>query len=102
MPFRLLSSCQTALGPAHERKQGRAKKSHQHQLEYPAIRENRRPIGVVPDRDIVVRLMARTGAAAANIEDHQIRRLIVCDGNERLVGVVSLGDIARDYSKRGS
>ncbi|WP_375261747.1 hypothetical protein [Palleronia sp.] len=31
--------------------------------------------------------------------DLQVRRLLVCDGSGRLVGVVSLGDIALDASE---
>jgi CBS domain-containing protein len=79
--------------------------------------ENGRAIGMVTDRDIVVRAVADggqlnrpireivTGAvvtatpdmstreAAQLMSEHQIRRLPVVEG-ERLVGIVSLGDIA--------
>jgi CBS domain-containing protein len=86
--------------------------------------ENGRPIGVVTDRDIVLRVMPRIGAStdiavaeimsqpvldcrmddsighiAGIMGDHQIRRLIVRDDTGALVGVVSLGDIARDASE---
>ncbi len=86
--------------------------------------EDGQPIGVVTDRDIVLRLMPRVGASidiavgkimsqpvidcrmddsiehiAGIMGDHQIRRLIVRDDNGTLVGVVSLGDIARDASE---
>ena len=78
--------------------------------------ENGRPIGMVTDRDIVVRAVAdghptrpireivtsavvtatpemSTREAAQLMSEHQIRRLPVVEA-ERLVGIVSLGDIA--------
>ena len=79
--------------------------------------ENGRPVGLVTDRDIVVRAVADggqmnrpireicTGAvvsatpemstreAAQLMSDHQVRRLPVIE-NERLVGIVSIGDLA--------
>jgi len=84
--------------------------------------ENGRPIGVVTDRDIVVRAVADGGQldrpvrdiATTNIvsvtpdmstreanelmREHQVRRLPVVEG-ERLVGMVSLGDLAVKESK---
>ena len=83
--------------------------------------EGDRPIGIVTDRDIVVRAIAdgrdpRTGRvpevmtadvvsvpetadvkeAARLMKDRQIRRIVVVDSNKRVVGIVSLGDIAVD------
>ena len=78
--------------------------------------ENGRPIGMVTDRDIVVRAVAdgqptrpireivtsavvtatpdmSTREAAELMSEHQIRRLPVVEA-ERLVGIVSLGDLA--------
>ena len=79
--------------------------------------DNGRAIGMVTDRDIVVRAIAdgsqlnrpvreivtsavvtatpdmSTREAAQLMSEHQIRRLPVVEG-ERLVGIVSLGDIA--------
>jgi CBS domain-containing protein len=79
--------------------------------------ENGRPVGLVTDRDIVVRAVAEDGQlnrpvreivtgsvvcaspdmstreAADLMSEHQVRRLPVVE-NERLVGIVSLGDIA--------
>ena len=84
--------------------------------------ENGRPIGLVTDRDIVIRAVADTGKldrpireiATTNIvavtpdmstreanelmREHQVRRLPVVEG-ERLVGMVSLGDLAVKESK---
>lgn len=77
--------------------------------------------GVVTDRDIVVRAVAngrnpfatrladiisrhlvviRETASPAEAEElmrhHGVRRLLVCDKDNQLVGVVSLGDLATD------
>jgi CBS domain-containing protein len=82
------------------------------------IVENGRPIGLVTDRDIVVRAVAEgreslgrpvrelatedlvtadpdmsTREAAELMGQHQVRRLLVCENN-RLVGITSIGDIA--------
>lgn len=80
------------------------------------IVENGRLLGVVTDRDIVIRCVAdgkfdakatdaasddvitvtadmSTADAAELMAEHQIRRLPVVEG-DRLVGIVSLGDIA--------
>ena len=76
-------------------------------------------VGMVTDRDIVVRGVAQQGEikgmkladvmsahvrcakedddvdqVLSDMADAQIRRLPVVDGNQRLVGIVSLGDIA--------
>lgn len=88
------------------------------------VSEDDRLVGVVTDRDIVLRLMSRTGAGADapigdimsnpvitchktdSVEhvagimgDCQVRRLIVLDDDGRPVGIVSVGDIARDASE---
>ena len=81
--------------------------------------DGERLVGMLTDRDIVVRgaaagldplttpvsdVMTRdivTCTEHANVDDaarimelHQIRRLVVLDENQRLVGIVSLGDLA--------
>ncbi|GGO50339.1 CBS domain-containing protein [Roseovarius pacificus] len=83
-----------------------------------------RLVGVVTDRDIVLRLMSGSSVRADmpigsimsepvvtcrqtdSIEhvagvmgDHQFRRLIVLDNDGGLAGIVSVGDIARDASE---
>ena len=79
--------------------------------------ENGRPVGIVTDRDIVVRAVAEnsernrpvrdivtsslveatpdmsTREAAELMSEHQVRRLPVVE-NDRLVGIVSIGDLA--------
>jgi CBS domain-containing protein len=83
--------------------------------------QNGRPIGMVTDRDIVIRAVADGGAnrtvrdvvterlvsvspetstreAAELMSEHQIRRLPVVE-NDRLVGIVSLGDLAVKEAK---
>ena len=79
--------------------------------------EDGRVVGMVTDRDIVIRAIAdgdfeatiddivtddvvcatadmTTAAAAELMGEHQIRRLPVVDETERLVGIVSIGDLA--------
>lgn len=83
------------------------------------VREGGRLVGMLSDRDITVRATAegRTPAetrvadvmspsvvacgeaddvlaAAGSMQTHQLRRLVVVDGFDRIVGIVSLGDLA--------
>jgi CBS domain-containing protein len=89
--------------------------------------ENDRLVGMVTDRDIVVRIVAAgresTQAAARdamspkvlycfddqsvdevleNMGDLQVRRLPVVNREKRLVGVVSLGDLSKASKKAGA
>jgi CBS domain-containing protein len=82
------------------------------------IVENGRPVGLLTDRDIVVRAVAEgasglsqsvrdiasrdlvtvepemsTSEVAELMGERQIRRVLVCE-NDRLVGVASIGDLA--------
>lgn len=86
-----------------------------------------RLVGVLTDRDIVIRVIAEgvdpgkslsddwftkpvvccyddqdVEEAARLMEEHQIRRLVILDRNERVVGVVSLGDLARNVQDKKS
>ncbi len=86
--------------------------------------EDGKPIGIVTDRDLVIRLLSNLGPvadrpvraimtqpvltcradydvvrAARLMGEHQVRRLIVCDDQGRMIGTLSLGDIARDASE---
>lgn len=78
-----------------------------------------RLVGIITDRDITTRAVAEgqdcwegkvrdamstdlawcyddddVATAARQMRDHQLRRLLVLDRNKRLVGIVSLGDLA--------
>lgn len=89
--------------------------------------ENERLAGMVTDRDIVVRVIAEGGdvrtktardamspgilycyaddtveAVLDNMGDQQIRRLPVVDRDKRLVGVVSLGDLAMSGKRKAA
>jgi CBS domain-containing protein len=87
----------------------------------PVVRDGR-PIGILTDRDIVIRAVADGGATSRAVREivterlisispeastreatelmseHQIRRLPVVE-NDRLVGIVSLGDLAVKEAK---
>jgi CBS domain-containing protein len=84
--------------------------------------DNGRPVGIVTDRDIVIRAVAdgaqlnrpvreivtgdvvcvtpemSTHEAADLMSEHQVRRLPVVE-NDRVVGIVSLGDLAVKEAK---
>jgi CBS domain-containing protein len=85
------------------------------------VEENDRLIGVITDRDLVVRGLAETDAVESlcaedvmsarvlycyddqpvedvlnNMAQQQIRRLPVVSREKRLVGIVSLGDLAKE------
>lgn len=85
--------------------------------------DGNRILGTITDRDIVIRAVAAgldveatqvreamssgvsycfadddVEKAAAHMRSEQIRRLIVIDQSKKLVGVVSLGDLATDVS----
>lgn len=89
--------------------------------------ENDRLIGMVTDRDIVVRALAAGGdvtaktardamssgvlycyadeaieAVLGNMGEQQVRRLPVVNREKRLVGVVSLGDLALSGKRRAA
>jgi len=96
-----------------------AKKMQSLNIGFLPVREGREIVGVLTDRDIVVRALARefdpdstrvkdiatqnvtycyedigVEDAAALMEEHQIRRLIACDYDGSPVGIISLGDLA--------
>jgi CBS domain-containing protein len=86
--------------------------------------EDGKVVGLVTDRDIVIRVVAEGGDlegpvsaimsddvqtcsaddnladAAAQMASHQIRRLVVTGEKGDLVGILSLGDIATDYGAK--
>jgi CBS domain-containing protein len=82
----------------------------------PVVQDGR-VVGIVTDRDIVIRAVAdgdfdctvediqsddvvcatadmSTAAGAELMSEHQVRRLPVVDDDDRLVGIVSIGDLA--------
>ena len=91
----------------------------------PVCGDNDRLVGMITDRDITVRAVAegcdiRTTTvkevmtpdilycfedqdvqeAARQMRDNQVRRLVVLNGDKRLVGIVSLGDLAVETGDR--
>jgi CBS domain-containing protein len=89
------------------------------------VAENDRLVGMVTDRDIVIRGLANNGDARnmrardvmspkilyctedqsieevlRNMGEQQVRRLPVVDRDKRLVGVVSLGDLSRAAERK--
>lgn len=86
--------------------------------------EDGKVVGLITDRDIVLRVVAEGGSldtpasdvmtadvqscseednvadAAAQMANHQIRRLVVTGDKGNLVGILSLGDIALDYGAK--
>jgi len=88
--------------------------------------DNDRLAGMITDRDIVVNAVAEgrnpqttkvreamTGKviycfddqdveeAARTMQEHQVRRLVVLNRDKRMVGIVSLGDLATETGDRG-
>ncbi|MES2341532.1 MAG: CBS domain-containing protein [Pseudomonadota bacterium] len=88
------------------------------------IVEDGKVVGLITDRDIVLQVVAKGGQlstpvsavmsgevqtckeddnladAAAQMASHQIRRLVVANDTGKLVGILSLGDIATDYGAK--
>jgi CBS domain-containing protein len=93
--------------------------------EIPVIDSAERPIGVITDRDIVCRVVAEGKNPMAytaticmttavitvpttatldelvkTMETHQIRRVLVVDGEGRCAGIIAQADVARGATKR--
>jgi CBS domain-containing protein len=90
------------------------------------VTEGERLIGMITDRDIAVRGVAKgmgpdtpvrdlmtndvvcvrededCSAVASRMSEAQVRRLPVVDEQERLCGIVSLGDLARESDSEGA
>ena len=88
------------------------------------VMEGDKVVGLITDRDIVLRVVAKGGAldgpvseamsdhiescaeddsvadAAAKMGGHQIRRLVVLNDKGGLAGILSLGDIAHDFGAK--
>jgi len=96
-----------------------SKKMNEHGIGFiPITNNDNTPVGVVTDRDIIIRGIAQgkkenskledimstnvitikpddeVGLAAHLMSDHQIRRLVVVDDEGKLVGVLALGDLS--------
>lgn len=115
---------QVELGHPHMTLQEAAQKMREGDYGILPIQENDRLVGMITDRDIVIRGVA-TGKdpsqtqvqdlmshqvlycyedqsleeVAQNLGDNQIRRLPVLNRQKRLVGILSLGDIALGNAK---
>lgn len=90
------------------------------------VGENDRLVGMLTDRDIVIRGVARglgpdarvdqamsrevrwcfededADEVLATMADEQIRRMPVLSRAKRLVGIISLGDLAKEHEKRAA
>ena len=88
------------------------------------VMDDGKVVGLITDRDIVIRVVAKGGAldgpvsevmsdgiescneddnvadAAAKMGSHQIRRLVVLNDRGGRAGILSLGDIAHDYGAK--
>lgn len=89
--------------------------------------ETRRPIGVITDRDIATRTVARginplealagdhmstpcitvrpgdsLSQCCDTMEQHQIRRVLVVDDDGRLCGIVALADVAKNAAREAT
>jgi CBS domain-containing protein len=98
-----------------------AEKMKQLEIGVLPVCDEERLLGIVTDRDIVLRCVSEGGdpghavveeimsrnvitcaeddsveQAAHLMENYQIRRLVVLDANKKVVGIISLGDIAVD------
>ena len=99
----------------------------EHEVGALPVCNGRKVLGMITDRDLVVRGLARSldpettqvqrcmsegvqwcyededvEAAARKMAEHQVRRLIVVDRDKNLVGMVALGDVARASDDRVS
>lgn len=105
--------------PANTLLKKAAEEMLKHDFGFLPVGENGKLVGVVTDRDLAIRAVAKglepksaslkevmtksvischenddVHAAAKLMESKQIRRLVVLDKNEHISGVISLGDIA--------
>ena len=84
----------------------------------PVVDASGKAIGIITDRDIVVRLIAKAGdLKSAKVEqvmtkdvvsvrpdedvqkERKISRVLVCDQNAKPLGVISLGDLAEKHEE---
>ncbi|HEY3008804.1 MAG TPA: CBS domain-containing protein [Micromonosporaceae bacterium] len=72
-----------------------------------AVAEQRDPgsttIGTITSRDmIMIQDDASTAEAAQLMRDRAVRRLLVCDKDRQLVGIVTLGDLAIEMDRESA
>ena len=72
-----------------------------------AVAEQRDPgsttIGTITSRDmIMIQDDASTGEAVQLMRDRAVRRLLVCDKDRQLVGIVTLGDLAIEMDRESA
>jgi CBS domain-containing protein len=72
-----------------------------------AVAEQRDPnsttIGTITSRDmIMIQDDASTADAAKMMRDRAVRRLLVCDKDRQLVGILSLGDLAIEMDRESA
>jgi CBS domain-containing protein len=61
------------------------------------------PIGTITSRDMVmIQQDMSTGEAAAMMRDRAVRRLLVCDQDRQLVGIVTIGDLAVELDRESA
>jgi CBS domain-containing protein len=61
------------------------------------------PIGTITSRDmIMIQHDALTGEAAQMMRDRAVRRLLVCDQDRQLVGIVTIGDLAVEMDRESA
>lgn len=102
-----------------------ADKMRDHDVGFLPICENDKLIGAVTDRDITIRSVAQgrdprlapireimtqdifycyddedVEQVARNMQEKEVRRMVILNRQKRLVGVVSLGDIAKTFSEQ--
>jgi CBS domain-containing protein len=102
-----------------------AEKMRDHDIGFLPVCEHDRVVGTVTDRDITIRsvaqgrdprlapvseIMTQTAfssyededveTVAKAMQDDEVRRMLIFDRNDHLIGVVSLGDIARVSGER--
>jgi len=76
------------------------------------VSDNDRLVGMITDRDIAIRAVAQgtekvlycyededLAHVAQNMSEQQVRRLPVVNRDKRLVGIVSLGDMAQNEAR---
>jgi CBS domain-containing protein len=127
MAIKDLMTCGVEVMRPNETVMTAAKKMAERDIGFLAVCDGDRLIGALTDRDITIRAVARgLDAAKTRVQDvmtkeltycyedediehtaqlmkeKHLRRVVVVDRNTRLVGVVSLGDLARQQESQSA